>query len=578
MRWRSSWLIRLASAGAFVLLTAWALKPIAAEPQAAEFVPPGTHRITVSVVDAETGRPLAARIGFRDAGGAYYPPMGHPRKIPSRPYGGDLALPDGNSYAYVEGEFQVELPSGEIRVEASRGLEYDVHHSRFEPASLPAAKLTVPLSRWVNMAEKGWYPGDTHIHFPDPAAALLEMKAEGLRVTNLLALKSGVGDGEFPGDGAFWNVEHFQGRLSPLSDSQYLLYANEEFRNHFLGHMIFLNLKKLVWPISTGELPENGWGGFDLPTHADAAESARRQGGLVLWAHFPYPNGECPVDVALGKIDGFDILTTGDPFELHPTLQRIYRMYGPKVYDLAPIDLYYAYLNCGFRITATAGSDKMSTSVPMGSARVYVKTGPRLDYQAWIDGIRKGHTFATTGPMIDISVEGRGPGEELKLAAGPKAGKFRVKVQAGSRSRLPYKTLELIHNGKVVGSASPAGPHYEAALSAEVDLERSGWLAARCYGREMLPYGGPPGHWFRMPVFAHTNPVWVTIEGGSIDPGNAPELFLDQIEYLKEYVLHQGRYGSDDGRQHALDQIEQASQVYRRLACISHTPDGRSTR
>jgi hypothetical protein len=81
----------------------------------------------------------------------------------------------------------------------------------------------------------------------------------------------------------------------------------------------------------------------------------------------------------------------------------------------------------------------------------------------------------------------------------------------------------------------------------------------------MLPYGGPPGHWFRMPVFAHTNPVWVTVEGRPTDPGNAPELFLEQIEYNRNYVLHEGRYPSNEARQRALDQIEQAVQVYRGL-------------
>jgi hypothetical protein len=563
-----AWLIRLGVLGAFAALAVWSLATVAAQRPPAgrppeEFVPPGARRITVTVVDDKTAEPLAARVAFTDTAGRYYPPLGHPWRIPSGPYGGDLALPNGKNYGYVEGPFEIELPPGEISIEASRGFEYDVYEGKTDVASLNEEALTIRLHRWIDMTQSGWYPGDTHIHFPDPVAAMTEMKAEGLRVTNLLAYKGGVGDGERPGDGTFKNVEHFSGKLSPLSTPEYLLYANEEFRNHFLGHLIFLKLQKLVWPISTGELPENGWGGYALPTHADAAELARKQGALVIWAHFPYPNGECPVDVALGKIDAFDILTTGDPFQLHPTLQRIYRMYGPRVYDMAPIDVYYQYLNCGFRISASSGSDKMSTSVPMGSARVYVNTGRSVDYASWVDGIRQGRTFISTGPIVEISVDGKGPGEELR--AGKGSAPQKVKVKAHSRSRMPYKTLEIIHNGKVVASSSPTGAHFEATLEAEVDIERSGWVAARCYGREMLPYGGPPGHWFRMPVFAHTNPVWVTVDGRPTDPGNAPELFLEQIEYNRNYVLHEGRYPSNEARQRALDQIEQAVQVYRGL-------------
>ena len=157
---------------------------------------------------------------------------------------------------------------------------------------------------------------------------------------------------------------------------------------------------------------------------------AKDQDGLVIWAHFPYPNGECPVDVALGKIDAFDLLTTGDPFELHPTLQRIYKMYGPSVYQRAPIDLFYDYLNCGFRISASAGSDKMSTSVPMGSARVYVQTGSKLDYPGWIEGLRSGQTFISTGPMIELSVDDKGPGDEIGVPAPPPESSYSVLVKA----------------------------------------------------------------------------------------------------------------------------------------------------
>lgn len=526
------------------------------------------HRVTVSIQDAVSGAAREARVSFRHAdNGDYYPPFGHARKIAGRRYGGDLSLFDGTKWAYVPARFEIDLPAGEIEVQAVRGFEYDVYRARFDPSQLDARHLTIPLKRWINMEARGWHPGDTHHHFPGPSATMLEMKGEGLGVANLLALKSGAGHGERSGDGELWNTEHFEGRLSRLSGPRHLLYVNEEFRNHFLGHLIFLNLRKLVPPISTGELPENGWGGFDLPTHADAAESARRQGGLVLWAHFPYPNGECPVDTALGKIDGFDLLTTGSPFELHPTLRRIYKMYGPKIYDMAPIDIYYAYLNCGFRVTATAGSDKMGPRVPLGSARVYAQTGSSFAYPNWIDAIRCGHTFISTGPLVEINVDGRGPGDEIAFDASETAdGPVELRVEAVCRSRTAYDKLELIRNGKVIAEAAPQGEHFEAKITAKVEMERTGWLAARCHGREMLPYGGPPGHWFRMPVFAHTSPVWVTLEGRRIDPGNAPELFLDQIDDLGNYITHRGNYPDEASKQRGFEQIEKARRVYRALA------------
>ena len=190
-------LLRLGAFAIFGLALLWTWRPISAGPPQAGFVPPGMSRLTVAVIDSDSGEPLEARVSFNTPGGEYYPPMGHPRKIPGGPFGGDLSLPNGRDYAYVPGEFQVELPQGEIDVEASRGFEYEVFRQRVNPLVFSTGKMEIRLKRWINMETRGWYPGDTHIHFPNPAAAMTEMKAEGLRLTNLLVYKSGVGDGEF---------------------------------------------------------------------------------------------------------------------------------------------------------------------------------------------------------------------------------------------------------------------------------------------------------------------------------------------------------------------------------------------
>ena len=118
---------------------------------------------------------------------------------------------------------------------------------------------------------------------------------------------------------------------------------------------------------------------------------------------------EAPLDIALGRIDSLDMLTTGDPFEHHPILVDIYKMHGPEAYSTAPIEMYYHYLNCGFRVAVSSGSDKMALNPPMGSARTYVKTEGPLCYNSWIEGIRKGHTFISNYPLLDFSVDGKRP-------------------------------------------------------------------------------------------------------------------------------------------------------------------------
>ncbi len=156
---RTSWTIRLGGGAAFGCLILWSFFS-SADIRAfrKQFVTPGMNRILVRVFDAQTRAPLAARVSFTDSQGEYYPPYGHPRKIPAGPWGGDLALPNGKNHAYVDGTFETELPSAQIRLQVSRGFEYDVFKQAFLPSELPDGILEVPLRRWVNMEEKGVHP------------------------------------------------------------------------------------------------------------------------------------------------------------------------------------------------------------------------------------------------------------------------------------------------------------------------------------------------------------------------------------------------------------------------------------
>jgi hypothetical protein len=326
-----------------------------------------------------------------------------------------------------------------------------------------------------------------------------------------------------------------------------------------LAHLLLQNLKTIVWPVSVGGLREGGVGGFDWPMMMDAADDAHAQGALVSWAHWPYPSLEAPLDIALGRIDSIDLLTTGNPFEHHPILVEVYKMYGPKVYSMAPVDVYYHYLNCGFRLAMSSGSDKMALNPPMGSARTYVKTDGPLSYDSWIEGIRKGRTFASDYPLLEFTANEQVPGETLHLSPG----KAAIRIHAHAQSLEPYEQLEIIYNGKVICSVKPSGSHFNASIDETVEMDRGGWIAARAHGRKMLEYGAT---WWKMPVFAHSSPIYLDMPGRPAPAAESARLFLDQLGFLERWAQRDAKFPLPENKSEALRRIAQAREVYRKLS------------
>jgi TolB protein len=334
----------------------------------------------------------------------------------------------------------------------------------------------------------------------------------------------------------------FRGRPDPLSTSENILYWNQEFRSTLWGHMTLVNLEQLVEPIFTGFLGTTN--PHDSPSNADVADRARWQKGVVNYTHVaqaedwsktPYAAKAIPIDVALGKIDTLDINNSW----------------------AASVPLWYRLLNCGFRVPATAGTDvflnRVGSNLP-GGDRVYVHVGGALSYQAWIDGLKAGRSFVTSGPMLTFTVDGQGPGSVLKAPEKP-----AVRVKATARSPFPLTKAELVHNGKVIASATLAGDGLTATLDREVKLDRGGWLAFRADGPGTSDTATPA-------LNAHSNPVYV--EAGGAAPRSAEEAraFLRWIDRFEILLRSRNRFPQAKLRQQAQEQIEAARLVYTRIA------------
>jgi len=444
---------------------------------------PRRRWVRVTVRDEKTRRPIAARVHFSGPAGEYYAPYGHHTVVNDNwfeDYGADLRLGQV-SYAYVQGTFETQLPVGELYVEALKGFEYEPLRKRITVGA-GQRELELTLRRWTDRSKDGWVTADTHVHFLSPHTAWLQGQCEGLNLINLLASQWGR---------LFTNVGDITGEVGVEKDNT-MVWVGTENRNHILGHISMLGTRgQPVFPMCAGGPTEAYLGDPDERTLAEWAEECRRKRGVVIRPHFPQPNLENPVDIILGRIDGLEISNATAP----PT--------GPL--DAFMLREYYRYLNCGYRVACVGGTDKMSAGMPVGGIRTYAKLDRNraFDFANWGAAVRGGRTFSTSGPLLDLTVDGHSVGEEIRM----KGGRGTVEVHALAESAWPIHRLEVVKNGEIVATAERKAGASKLEIRTPIPVEGPGWIAARC-ASTLKKYHTWPGY-----LAAHTSPVYIAASG-----------------------------------------------------------------
>ncbi len=453
-------------------------------------------RLRVRVVDAATKKPMPARVHLNAADGRAYAPA-------QSWFRADWLMFDHMDqgeyhYFHTAGEFEVELPPGRASLAVSRGFEY---RPAQREATVPAggtASLTVALERLDNLPAKGWWDGDNHFHMNyagvysnTPERLMRQAEAEDVHVLNNLICNK---EQRIP------DIAHFRAAPDPVSTARRILYHNQEYHPPFWGHAVFLNLKKhYIIPDYVGY--QNTIVASLDPPNTVPFRVARQQGALAGYAHGA--GSHFPVDLALETVDFVECNTA-------ESMQPLYRAW-----------------NCGYKVVASAGVDAFPNfyrSYILGTNRVYVKTGPRLDYDQWHADFRAGRSFVSSGPLVFFRLDGKDPGEEIRLPAG----KHSLRATVEAKSITPVETIELLHNGEVIASVQG-----QAALSHPVILERSGWVAARVIAR----YARHPFRAAR--PFAATMPVWVTLDGQPVRSKKDAEYFVEWMDKTLERAVAQ---------------------------------------
>jgi hypothetical protein len=469
------------------------------------------------VSDGFSGQPVAAKVHALDSRGQPAYPLDALHKVGS-----------GLNGFYTAGEFTLDVPVGVTTLLAERGTEYVPFERTVHVNAGAATDVHIPLQRWMELPARGWYPGNTHVHYdqnetrPDDRLHL-DPQVHDLRVTIVSILQRG--------DIPYAINKYPVGLLNDFSTAHHIVDCGEETRHNReaweigYGHVIFLNLKEVVQPLSRGLLVREG--DPDYPPLCYACDEARRQGGLAIWCH----NGigmEAPVASALRKLDAFNLF---DPCWMSPEYE-----------------IWYQMLNCGLELPASTGSDWFISS----NNRVYVHLDDPFSYQAWIKGLQSGRTFITNGPALFLKVNGHPPGAWLDIRLGSIA-----ECEVSWRSHFPVQQVELMAQGQIVAARSFPEGSQEGEWRIPHMVNSDGWLAARLFGMHRDS--------FSQPIFAHTSPVW--LRAGQVPQARAASAryFVDALDRACDWVQTVGRYSDDRQRAEVLALMHEGQAVFAKM-------------
>ncbi|GAA1307829.1 hypothetical protein Psi02_65550 [Planotetraspora silvatica] len=447
----------------------------------------------------------------------------------------------------------LDVPAAEpLTVRVGRGMEYGTEEVTVTPQAWRETLVELTPERIFDAAARGWYGADLHVHLnwagdlvAGPADAAAAQHGEDLHVLNLVA-------GNVSGERVYDReaLQHWAGRDLPWSDAAHIARMGVEYRNDLLGHVHAFGLAAPPSTYHTGFSDAPDW-----PPNATACGELRELNAVLGYAHpfhGPVASPEdviaggrrnCSgralvVDAALGLMDGMELLHFS---ELSGT-----------------VEVYRRLIGAGNRLAALAGTDTMlsftrqeTVSNPPGWERVYARTDGPLSAESFARAVRQGRTFATNGPWLELTVDGREPGETLDLSPGDHV-TIRARAAGHGVERLALRTAD---------GVLAAGPGGELVTSLVVDAPTYVVAVATGHGHPVAANGE---------TFAHSSPVYLDVACRHVARPEDVRWCMRWLDLLEDLVSGHARLEDAAQLDDHLDLIEKARTVYAaRLAITS---------
>ncbi|MCB0490351.1 MAG: CehA/McbA family metallohydrolase [Cyclobacteriaceae bacterium] len=470
----------------------------------------GTDLNKVSVVVSEGNDKVNARVSIIAENGHPIIPKNVLPRFDSQ---------NGEVYFYTDGQFTIDVPAQKIRIKASKGLFSSTESDWIDSKSQKQVALTLDKG-WD---KPGWYSGDHHFHLNyggpyklQPSDLKPIMKGEDLDFATPMVANL-----------------HFQ-----LKDLEYINWYSEEFpkimfgqeiRSHFHGHIGLYGNNQLYYPWFWGPILYETHT-FDDRTNDEVLKYGRTKGEIGAYVHPISERNPLANETSMSRVP---IGLVADVVNENLDALEVACLWSDEIGSSV---MYHQFLNLGIPIALTAGTDAFpgyARCMAVGTTRIMVNTGDKNDWDSYLDAIRKNKTVVTNGPMIELTVQGRKPGEAIEQTMS----KVSWEMEVYTKSKL--EKIEVLVNGKVVWTARESQENGSKKFSGKITIPKGGWVAARVYGSGIK--------WPQMDSypFAHTGPVWIG-KVGSTDPAAQKE---SAQTLLKVLDLSWGRikaaYGSN---------------------------------
>jgi hypothetical protein len=449
-------------------------------------VGPGpSTRLTLEVVDSKTQRSVSGLVRVLRADGMAVALEGLYNRAVSLEQ--DAVL---RGWHVVHGRATVSVPRQPVSVECFSGLETELVRRELDLSEAETLTVRLELKRFFNARAKGLRSANTHLHLKGLSREKADRYLREVTRGDSLDLL-------------------FVSHLERYGDDHTYI-TNEEHRHNFTpygegyGHVMLLNLKKLIQPVSIGPgITNEGHDGIPLRR---GIETAHRDGATAIFCHSAMGFEDVP-DWVDGLLDAHNIFDGG----VNGSYEGVF----------------YRFLNIGLRVPFSTGTDWFIYDF----SRVYVPVKGKLTVKKWLRALRDGRSFITNGTLLELSVNDQGIGGTVALT-----GPGSVKVRAKGVGRQDFSTIELVKNGFVVATARSrvVDRHVVAELETELVLDGPAWLALR------TPLGRPKNE-LGETMFAHTSPVYIEVAGKKAV--FLPDVARSLIADMRESVVTIGRKG-----------------------------------